>query len=369
VKFELPAYVDGSYTISSQIDATAVDVKIKFYDAADAGTTDCFATTGFSEFGSELSQIAPGSSRTVYALVSNTSLANDRTFDAAFAVVDPQVNIEVPGMNATFQEGGSLDFRANLTGFGDPTGATISWAYEDDLGTDMVFATTGNGQATTFSLPCDDHLVTASATDPDSGATATDLVAVNCIPESETFLYSNRRASSGMVYGDGTVVAGDTTTQLLTGDDASDTGVRAYIHFDVSGLPDDLAQITNAELTLSFDQVIGAPGTNLGTLRVNHIDYGATLDASDYAGQGSTTMPLPGIDDLTVSTGPQTVDMTDAVQYVWDNRATLGQKVQFWLYFTTDTDNNGQADHIDLSNEDQPATTRQPMLEITFDNF
>lgn len=368
VRFEMPSFSAGDYSVVAEIDATSTDVKIKFYDADDAGTTDCFTTGGTSELGTQLAQVSAGSSKTYYALVSNTSMSSTHGFDALLSAVDPQLTINAPEQNASYREGEAVDFRATLTGFTDPSGLLIEWTYEVEEEDPVLIVESANGETVSSTPTCDDLLVRAEVTDPANGETANDTVAIHCIPKQESFFYNGDRELGGYVYSDGTVVAADLLDYILAGDDSDNNGVQGMVHFDVNTLPDDLASIESAELTVWIDDVVNDPFTDLLDLAAVHVDYGNSLDADDYRTKSGITF-LPGRSILDVSTGSQTVDVTEAVRYAWDNRDTLGEKVQFAIYFSQETDNDNEEEFVEIAYEDRPGTLRLPALEITFQNF
>jgi hypothetical protein len=135
------------------------------------------------------------------------------------------------------------------------------------------------------------------------------------------------------VRGDGAVF----TPQPFVGVDDTDEALRAFFAFDLSGLAD--SNITRAELDLGDYALTGTPLNDLGPLRVEEVDWGSTLEASDF--EASVAAQLGTIedeDDLN-----NTMDVTGQLRSRIDADRN---NFQIRLRFETRTDDDGQNDSV-----------------------
>jgi uncharacterized protein YraI len=149
---------------------------------------------------------------------------------------------------------------------------------------------------------------------------------------SEQTLTLNHTAG-GWVRRDGAVF----TPQPFVGDDDTDEALRAFFAFDLSGLAD--SNITRAELDLGDYALTGTPLNDLGPLRVEEVDWGSTLEASDF--EASVAAQLGTIedeDDLN-----NTMDVTGQLRSRIDADRN---SFQIRLRFETRTDDDGQNDSV-----------------------
>lgn len=370
IRFDFERFDAGDYHAEITIPLSNSDLHVKFYDAADAGTTDC--QSGL-ELPQELVMVKAGESARRYALVANTSLTQTRnvtisvTGEPSLTINAPTINPATGGMS--FKNGESLIFQATATGFESGDLLNIYWSYENSDGIPFAFATSKSGESFTFALPCIDTIITAEALDARTSQNVKRRFSASCIPKEETFFLNARKAHGGMVTSNGKVVPGDMTLELHIGDDALNSGKQGMLHFDLSTLPGTLVNIKEAELTVFFDPPVNSPLTDLSYVRVVHVDYGDTLDIGDYRTKGGATF-LPGAATIaSIEPGSHKVDITTAVKNAWDNRETRGDKVQFALYSDPETDNDDEAEFYRVVYEDRPGTLLLPALEVTFENY
>jgi hypothetical protein len=138
---------------------------------------------------------------------------------------------------------------------------------------------------------------------------------------------------------------------------------RGFMSFDLSGIP---ANATIKSVELRFYQVVfdGDPYAKLGTLVLQHMDYGDSLDGTDFQ--------LAELDSLNLT--PQTapgswyaVSTADLVSWVADDLNAGRSRTQFRLRFTTDADGDGVVDmvRIESGNNDR-GTGNVPQLVIVY---
>lgn len=364
VAFELEAPADSGLFVEMRVQGAGVStIRTKFYDELDQASPFCWTDAELPLLSAGLTA---GEQRNFWVLVANTSLTQSRTVTVK-ADAAPRVTVLEP--QASFRDGEDSLLQAVVYGFDDPSAEDIRWAYrrsgdntEVDLG-----VVTSSGEGIDVALPCDDLLLLARVELPD-GTRVSDGIAVSCLPQSDDVFLNATRTLGGVVRSDGTVFPGDVLDALAVGDDASNNGLNGFVHFSLAALPDGLAEITNAQLTLPFEYGGTWPqGHTAGELIVVHVDYG-TLDSDDYRTEGGSTF-LPGLARYTKLFSTETQDVTVAVQDAWDNRASRGDQVQFLLYFDPATDDDGQADFTDITYEDRYGTTLLPALRIDYDNY
>ena len=368
VRFEVTNDAAIALDFELNVPRSSSELRIKFFDPADAGTSDCWSDPELSQ---ETVRVPAGTTVERYALVANVDTLISQTVVAS---ATPQADLTIVLPDGLFQELESLDFRADLVGVADPTPIDITWTVTDgdDATVPLDFGgTSTSGQTVTSEVPCDDLLVRADATVPGVG-TVFDVTAVSCLPPTQTFVFSADRARSGEVTSTPAAFDGSTITDIRIGDLASNTDLHGLLHFGLQTLPDSLVAIESATLTLGFENPVGTPSDLDTELVVVHVDYGTTLEADDY--RGAPPFPtlfrsLYRIPFTETGFGSTDLDVTQAVQDAWADRATYGDHVQLMPYLAQGTDDDDIADHLVLNFEDAPGTTLTPSLAITFRNY
>jgi hypothetical protein len=172
-------------------------------------------------------------------------------------------------------------------------------------------------------------------------------------------------ALDGWVESDGTVVTG--AGGPLVGDfDAvqPNVGYRQFFSFSLAGIPAG-ATVTNATLQLHQQITFGTPFATHGVVVVDHVDYGATLDAADYLG-GTITAGIGTIaSDATA--GIRTLDVTARVAA---DIAAARTRSQYRLRFSVlDTDNDGASDYTQFCDAENSisGTGTLPVLLVTYE--
>jgi hypothetical protein len=368
VRFEITNDAAIALDFALNVPRSSSELRIKFFDPADAGTSDCW---GDPELSRTTISVPAGTTVERYALVANVDTLLSQ---AVVPSVTPQADLSIVLPDGPFQELDSLDFRADLVGVPDPSAIDIVWTVTDgdDATVPLDFGgTSTSGETVSSEVPCDDLLVRADATVPGVGAVF-DVTAVSCLPPTQTFVFSADRARSGEVASTPAASNGSTLTDIRIGDDASDTSLHGLLHFGLQTLPESLVAIESATLTLGFEDPVGTPADLDSELVVVHVDYGSTLDADDY--RGAAPFPdlfrsLYRIPFDETGFGSTQLDVTQAVQDAWAQRGTYGDHVQLMPYLAQGTDDDGVADHLVLNFEDAPGTTLTPSLAITFRNY
>lgn len=371
VRFDFGSFPLDSYEAVASVTSADAAVKIKFYDAADASTVDCHGGVGTSEVGSQLVQHQPrdGTHRH-YALVSNTDLSQGHDATASVGGNELGVSIIAPADGASYDEGDQVFLEAVATGFRDyGDDFEIAWSYVNDDDEREIIATTGNRESLQTTIPCFTGALTAEASNDDESAST--FVNVTCTPAQETFTFLIDSSNSGEVWSDGTVnddPLSDTSRGIFIGDTEGGIGIRGYLDFDLSTLPNDLASIRSAELTVFFEDASGDPFDDFGALQAVHDEYG-DLDASDYP----SSTPRPGLYELADAPDPfgnVTVDVTDAVRDAWDRQDIEGEDVQFILFFDiAGSSDDNEDDFWEISARDPvDASPVAPTLDVTIEN-
>ena len=172
-------------------------------------------------------------------------------------------------------------------------------------------------------------------------------------------------ALDGWVESDGTVsTAGGGP---LVGDfDAfqPNVGYRQFFSFSLAGIPAG-AVVTSATLQLHQQFSVGDPFANHGVVVVDHVDYGAALDAADYGGN-TLTANVGTIAPDTVN-GVRTLDVTSRVQADLAAARTRSQYRVLWSVL--DTDNDGVNDYVQFTDAENSINGlgTVPVLLVTYD--
>lgn len=137
---------------------------------------------------------------------------------------------------------------------------------------------------------------------------------------------------------------------------------RGFISFIIDDIPEG-ATITEASLKLYQVRVIGHPYSESGILEVDHLNYGDTLDESDY----SMAALLSGFATLSENknTGWKEAIVTNAVK---DDIANARSKSQFRIHFETEVkggDVSGDFAYFE-SADDSEGTTNTPQLIVKY---
>lgn len=277
----------------------------------------------------------------------------------------PSLDLTVVG---PLREDGVVDLGATAVGFPEPLDVTIEWRYQREVGGPQTFfASSASGEVFAATLPCGDLILRVRAVDAARGLSAERVAPLACEARERTVAFHLLRDRSGWVTSAGEVVLATSGNQLRVGDDAANVAHRSLMHFPFV-LPEGLASITEARVTLSLQSVVGQPYTTLGDLRANAVDFGDAIVAADFnafALPGAATLPFDG----TTTFGTIEFDVTVAMQDAWAERAARGDRLQLMLRFMQGTDGNGAQDMALFSAQDAPGTLLLPLLWITYQAY
>ena len=164
----------------------------------------------------------------------------------------------------------------------------------------------------------------------------------------------------GYVTSDGIVVANGASA-MAVGDNGADNGRRGFVRFTLAGIPSG-ATIVEAVLHLAQADVTGAPYATLGSVRVDHMDLGAGLDAGDYAA-------APLVSDVGTLSGnaaleTKSLDVSSSVAAdVAAGRSTSDYRLRFLV--TTDFDGIIDTAHFE-DMENNQASGQVPVLTVVW---
>jgi hypothetical protein len=118
------------------------------------------------------------------------------------------------------------------------------------------------------------------------------------------------------------------------------------------------------ELRFFQVRIKGDPYAKLGNLLLKHVDYGPSLDASDFDGAELGSASLPSV---TVPGAWYTVSDAALSSWLVLDRNAGRAWFQFRLQFTTEKDGDALADYIQLeSGNDSLGTGNVPELIVTY---
>lgn len=141
---------------------------------------------------------------------------------------------------------------------------------------------------------------------------------------------------------------------LAVGDDLADVPVRAFMAFDLAGVPPGV-QVLGATLEIRQINVIGIPYTALGRIELTGIDLGAALDAGDYSSGPIVALTTPAI---LSETSALEVKSADVKTQVSDALSQGRPRVDFRAAFgvSTNLDTSVDAAHFGSHETPSPAT-------------
>lgn len=161
---------------------------------------------------------------------------------------------------------------------------------------------------------------------------------------------------------DNTGSASPTLSTAYVGDTSTNLSVRSFFDFTLAGLPDEAHQVTGATLYLYFIGPVGAP-SSLGSLDLEHLDYGPSLTSSDYGLTALSSSPW----SVAFAAGFHPVSVTSSVQNDFANRVSRGNRVQFRLRFNTEVTVDGASDGLLLSTTEWGTASQRPYLVVSFE--
>ena len=138
-----------------------------------------------------------------------------------------------------------------------------------------------------------------------------------------------------------TPIGGSGGGNFFVGDVGSE-GTRGFLGFSIGGIPED-AEIVSAQMTIyhKIGPATGSPFTDLGNLIVDLVDYGPTLEQSDY--DVPAVQPRFGILSDSPKDGVRSLDVTNQLRQTRALHVSTQagiQTIQFRLRFDAETDND-----------------------------
>jgi hypothetical protein len=201
--------------------------------------------------------------------------------------------------------------------------------------------------------------------DKDNNELSAVIQVVEAPAQPETVTLRSDGALDGLVINDGSsstsqdIVAGNGDLDETTGEQVA----RGFMSFNLSDIPSS-AVVESVELRFHQKKVQGDPYGKLGSLLLEHVNYGGTLDASAF--------DTPALDSamLEKETGAGAwYVMTDDTIARWVEKALSGgeSRFQLRLQFAQETDGDGDEDWIAVTpGGGILGSSNSPQLTITF---
>jgi hypothetical protein len=390
----------GNVTAASSITLTAnasdnVGVtSVEFFDGGTSLGTDSSAGDGFTQ--SVSLSVANNGSKT-YTATASDAAGNSQTSNAVsvtvnIAVLDttaPTIVSATPANNGT----GVLATDNIVITFSEPMNKLVTQnAYQSarnlirptqvqfSFNTDGTVLTINPNTNLTIASGSDPATVVASAFDFQITNLATDLAGNPLTTSSFTFTTQRRITTnfapnasiSGMVRTDAAIFVNNgclAGALLCVGDsgNAANAQYKGFISFDLSSLPTTITTFELANLnafqTGSYkDGVAGDAYIDMGgSLNLEHIDYGATLDATDF---NLAALSSIGVLSTTAALENKVLSVLTNVQNDYANRVARGNRSQYRLSFPTVSDFDSKVDAIELARGDNP--TNPTFLQIRY---
>lgn len=172
-------------------------------------------------------------------------------------------------------------------------------------------------------------------------------------------------AMDGWVNTQGVVNAG--AVDLIVGDgpgNGQNVTFRSFLTFDLSQLSPAPSRITEATFFVRQTRFIERPYTFLGVLQAHSVNYGASLDGTDW-GIAPLNNDVRTVTNLQ-TVGTLTLNATTKVSDDWNNREGRASRSQFRLQMSADFQNRDQFPDQAFLNAAEAAADR-PTLRVTFE--
>lgn len=143
----------------------------------------------------------------------------------------------------------------------------------------------------------------------------------------------------------------------------SGTIVRGFVAFDLTAVPQG-TKVGKAMLRLYQVEVKGYPFSDLGAMKIDHLNYGDSLDTSDYAlaalSSSFATLPQSGASSW------KEIDVTGKLK---DDIANARSFSQYRLHFSVEKAGNGSQDDATIhfeSSRNTHKTGNSPQLVVSY---
>lgn len=156
--------------------------------------------------------------------------------------------------------------------------------------------------------------------------------------------------------------------RFFVGDDASNTtATRTFFGFNLSGLPQDLTQITSAQLRLRITSAQGTPFSKLGNLLLESVSYGPMLDRTT-ANYNTPTLGSALLVPSSIIGNEGFFDVALFVKDDWANRNTRSNYSEFRLRFEVPNNTDSASDYVyfDRENSDLVPEFAKLFLEYEY---
>lgn len=342
-------------------DQSTPQLKRKVYEADEAGTNGCQTRGDLTDPAHEVT-VPAGQDKTVYVLVSNTSL--DTSYPVEVSVVTRrEIDITKPTTGLTYKSSDeptgifsdSVEFVAETRGFEQPDSQVeISWGYQAGAsGALYAMGKTGPGESLVYDeLPCAETLIIKAIAFDGPNFRSEDSIELKCTYGA--LVVRATRDLTGNVRKDGFaegMPTGTNTGELIVGDRMVGGRERVYealISFDLADLPQGVSDVMYGELFLWEDE--RNPRTNrpaLGSLRIWPVTYGSSLEGADF-GAAPLGMNKSGFSYGSVALSDLRQDqhlerVSDSARYFVEQGLS---RAQFRLAFSRETDSDGQDDYV-----------------------
>ena len=145
-------------------------------------------------------------------------------------------------------------------------------------------------------------------------------------PALKTKIFSSLAAEDGFRSSNG---GGNNSLEVRAGRNAN-LVTRGFITFEISDIPQE-AKIQSATLRLYQAKIVGNPYGAGGSMKIDHLTYGDTLDSSDYAAPALSS----GFVNLTNNAAVEWKDV-DVSEKVKNDVANARSASQFRIHFQTE---------------------------------
>lgn len=263
-----------------------------------------------------------------------------------------------------------------------PADVTFSWNTEGTVLTinpnvDLDYATGTNTSVVALTYT---FTVTNTATDIAGNQLASQTFSFKTMRDITQTL--NATSISGWVRSDGVVNDLTTCSPMCVGDSgtAANATYRGFLTFDLSGLAPNLDANNIISATLRAYQVFtnGSPYTDLedcsgapivfcSDLLAQHVNYGPSLQDSDFDTNTLRGLAIAGcsfISGCPSTDGYKEANALEAVKEDWANRSSRGNRSQYRLRFARNTDADGLSDIAAFSNAG--VATNQNQLVVRY---
>jgi pSer/pThr/pTyr-binding forkhead associated (FHA) protein len=286
-------------------------------------------------------------------------------FDPNPAVVDQETVVTIAIRNAGAGAAGAFDwewragaesrFDGRLRGLnaGESTVVTVRWTPASPYARlDTVARVDINNEVDESNEDNNETWATVQVVEGDQGGTQT----VTLISESDLdgYLANDGRGSNRKG-----ILAGNTEIS----ESAGEVVWRGFLSFDLSTIPNSVT-IDNVELRFFQARVGGDPYGKLGSLVLDQVDFGSSLDQSAY------NAPAINSAVLAQQTQPGTWYVLSSplfTSWLEQKLAEGGSRIQFRLQFQQETDGDGKEDYVSIESTDNfLGSGNEPELIVTY---